>query len=494
MDNAEIVEVKNISKVYPGVKALDDVSVSFRSGEVHALIGENGAGKSTLMKIISGAEIQTSGEIYIDGEKIESINPKKAIELGIGTVYQEFNLFPELTVVENLFLGKEISKGLTLCNKVMLEKARLIIDDLGVELSLNAKIKNLSVAYQQIVEICKILLFDSKILIMDEPTAPLTNSEVEVLFSIIEKLKQKNVAIIYVSHRMEEIFKISDRITVLRDGNLIDTIKTKSTNREELIRLMVGRNIQDVYPSHEKKFGEVVLEVRDLSILGELDKIRFKARKGEILGIAGLVGAGRTELARAIFGADNIMSGQIEINGKPVKIRSPKDAVRAGIGLVTEDRKKYGLILDEDIIRNITITSINKYSKLTYILKKEERNQVDKLVANLQIKTPSINQSVTNLSGGNQQKVVLAKWIDSGADILILDEPTRGIDVNAKQEIYKLMCNMVEKGKTILMISSDMPELLGMSDRIIVMSEGRIKGEMQKEDATQERVLQLASK
>ena len=494
MDTNYMIEVKGISKEYPGVSALTDVSIGFRAGEVHALIGENGAGKSTLMKIISGAEVQSKGSVFFNGKEMTANSPKQALELGIGTIYQEFNLFPELTVAENLFIGKEIKNKAILNEKQMTQKAQEIIDEMGISLCPNDRVKDLTVAYQQIVEICKVLLSNVKVLIMDEPTAPLTNTEVKVLFRLIQKLKEKNVAIIYVSHRMEEIFTICDVVSVLRDGCFIKTLPTKNTERNELIQLMVGREVSEVYPKRKLKPGVVALRVDNISVLGELDKVSLQVRKGEILGIAGLVGAGRTELARAIFGADKIDNGEVFIQNKKVKIRSPKDAIHARIGLVTEDRKRLGLILNETIRENISLASIKKYCKYNVVFTREEKKIVTELMEKLQIKTPSINQLVKNLSGGNQQKVVLAKWIAADVDVLIFDEPTRGIDVNSKFEIYKLMCELADQGTAIIMISSDMPELIGMSDRIMVMCEGRMAGELSREEVTQEKILHLASK
>ncbi|MGL6199277.1 MAG: sugar ABC transporter ATP-binding protein [Lachnospiraceae bacterium] len=488
-----ILELKHITKEYPGVKALDDIEISFQKGEVHALMGENGAGKSTLIKVISGAIEPNSGEIIYEGKRYDRMNPILSQKLGIGVIYQEFNLVPELSIAENIFLGRRLSKGFSIDRKVMNQKAKEILDELGMDINVSKPVKSLTVAYQQLVEIAKTISNDLKVLIMDEPSAPLTAREIEAMFRVVERLKEKGIAIIYVSHRMEEIFRISQKISVMRDGKYIGTKATVDTSRSELIGMMVGRTLNEQFPVIQKKIGEVILSVQDLCTPELLRDISFQVRKGEILGLAGLVGAGRTETARAIFGADPISRGTITIHGKAVHIRKPKDGIREGIALIPEDRKKHGTLMEMSIKENITFITLPRISKGTIINKKTDKKIAETYMERLRIKAPGMHQLTKNLSGGNQQKVVLAKSLASNSDIIIFDEPTRGIDVGAKHEIYMLMNELAEKGMAILMISSEMPELLGMSDRIIVMHEGRITGELQKEEATQEQILELAS-
>lgn len=488
-----ILELKGITKVYPGVVALDNVCMTFIKGEVHAIVGENGAGKSTLIKSITGALEPTSGSIVFDGKEYMGFNPIQAIELGIGAVYQEFNLVPYLSVAENIFYGREIKKGPILDMKKMCEETDKILKELGVKIDPKTRVKDLSVAYQQIVEIAKSVSRDVKVLILDEPSAPLTNTEIIAMFKIIKNLKQKGVTVIYISHRLEEIFEISDRVTVMRDSKYILTMETADTDRKNLISLMVGRELTDGYPCCDFKNEEVILEVKALNT-SYVHNINFKLNKGEILGFAGLVGAGRTETARAVFGADDVFSGEIFLYGKKVSIKSPKDAIKNRIGLIPEDRKQHGVLLALSIRNNITLSSLSRISKFGWINNKKEDIKIKELKSNLRIKTPTMEQLVKNLSGGNQQKVVLAKWMATKCDVLIFDEPTRGIDIGAKQEIYKLMRQLADSGKSLIMISSEMPELLGMSDRIIVMHEGEIVGELDKCEATQEMILDMASK
>lgn len=488
-----VLELESITKIYPGVIALDDVSICFRKGEVHAIVGENGAGKSTLIKCITGAIEPTEGTIRYNGREYGKFNPMEAIGMGIGAVYQEFNLIPYLSVAENIFLGREIKRGPLYDMKAMCAQTDQILSELGIRLDPRTKVKDLSVAYQQIVEIAKSVSRDVKVLILDEPSAPLTNTEIEAMFRIVKKLKNKGVTIIYISHRLEEIFEITDRVSVMRDGKYILTMNTADTDRQCLISLMVGRELVDAYPESNKENGETLLEVEGLST-GYIHNISFSLKRGEILGFAGLVGAGRTEVARAIFGADAVRSGRIRLKGRPVTVKSPQDAIKQGIGLIPEDRKHHGVLLGMSIRNNITFSNLSELSRFGYINRKKETGRVRELKENLRIKTPSLDQLVKNLSGGNQQKVVLAKWLATQCDVLIFDEPTRGIDIGAKQEIYKLMRNLSESGKAILMISSEMPELLGMSDRIIVMHDGRIVGTVGKKEATQEMILDMASK
>lgn len=487
-----ILELRNITKNYPGVKALDHVSAVFNSGETHAIMGENGAGKSTLIKIISGAVQPNGGTIIFEGKEYTSMNPTLTKKLGIGVIYQEFNLVPELSIAENIFLGRKLTAGPTINEKQMNEKAKVLMDRFGLNMDVTMPVKNLTVAYQQLVEITKAISNDVKVLIMDEPSAPLTNREIDVLFGIIEKIKKQGVAIIYISHRIEEIFRISDRVTIMRDGTYIDTKLTADTNTSELISLMVGRKLEEQYPTIEKTIGETVFEVRDLCT-PVLKHVSLHVRKGEILGLAGLVGAGRTETARAIFGADPVKHGEIVLHGEVVRIRRPRDAINAGIALIPEDRKKQGVQMGMTIRENISFIFIRKLSRFGVVNMKKDRELSKDFIRKLNIRTPSMEQQTNNLSGGNQQKVVLAKSLSGKSDVIIFDEPTRGIDVGAKQEIYILMNQLAQDGMAIIMISSDMPELLGMSDRILVMHEGQISGELNKEEATQAKVLELAS-
>ena len=488
-----ILEMKDIIKEYPGVKALDHMNLTVHEGEVHALMGENGAGKSTLIKVISGAIRPNGGSIIYEGKTYEYMTPALSKKLGIGVVYQEFNLVPELSVAENIFLGNKLTSGSVINRKLMNQKAKELMDSFGIDIDVTVPVRTLTVAYQQLVEITKTISSNVKVLILDEPSAPLTNREIDALFGIIRKLKSQGVAIIYISHRMEEIFEISDRVTIMRDGEYVDTKMTADTTNAELIRLMVGRSLDEQYPVISKTIGETALEVKHLSTQTLLKDVGFSVRKGEILGLAGLVGAGRTETARAIFGADPITSGEIWIDGKQVHIRNPKDAIKNGIALIPEDRKRHGVLLDMTIRDNISFIAVKSISTASVISAGKDRSMAKKYIDRLQIKCPTMEQLTKNLSGGNQQKVVLAKSLASNSRIIIFDEPTRGIDVGAKKEIYDLINQLASQGMAIIMISSEMPELLGMSDRIIVMHEGEVTGELSKEEASQVKILELAS-
>lgn len=484
----------DICKSYPGVKALDNVCIELFKGEVHALLGENGAGKSTVCKIIAGAQSMDSGEYFLFGEKIDSLTPQGAKEKGIGMIYQEFNLVQYLKVYENLFLGKEIMRGPNLDKKTMIRKAREIFQKLRIDIDPEAKISDLTNAYKQLIEIAKAVLENAKILCMDEPTASLSNREVTILFDLIKSLKKEGVTIIYISHRLEELFEISDRITVMRDGRYIQTIKTKDANRSELVSLMVGRSLSNDYPRRNILIGEEVLRVEHLATdITKVDDVSFALHKGEILGFAGLVGAGRTEVMRALFGADQKTSGDIYINGEKVSITKPLDAIEHGISLIPEDRKGQGVSLTLSVRENISLVKLKVLQSFLSINKKKERKLATEYINALSIKTPNMEQLVKNLSGGNQQKVAVAKWLAMESNIIILDEPTRGIDVGAKYEIYMLMNKLVEEGKSLIMISSEMPELIGMSDRILVMHQGKISGELSGNDVSQVNILQLAS-
>ena len=488
-----ILQLNGITKQYPGVLALNDVSVSFEKGEVHALLGENGAGKSTLIKVLAGAIEPNGGKIIINGKEFEHMTPSIAQENGIGVIYQEFNLVSSLSIADNIFLGSEIKNGIIRNKKAMLKKSNELLKSLGIDIDPSTLVKDLAVAYQQIVEIVKAVSKDVKVLIMDEPSAPLTNNEVEAMFKLIDILKKKGTTIIYISHRIEELFAISDRVSVLRDGEYIDTKVTSETKRDELIGLMVGRFVTEQFPERDSEIGEKVLEVKNLYADNYLRDISFDLHKGEILGFAGLVGAGRTELARAIFGADKKQYGEVIIDGKSVDVKSPRHAKKLGVALLPEDRKKQGVLLKMSVGDNITLASIKRLLSRGIIDKKKEASEVSEYVEKLRIKTPTAKQLVRNLSGGNQQKVVLAKWLSANSNILIFDEPTRGIDVGAKHEIYLLMNELVKNGNAIIMISSELPEIIGMSDRIIVMSEGMLVGEMSTHEATQDKIMDIAS-
>lgn len=492
MDAKVVLSLENITKKYPGVLALNNVSIDFLEGEVHALLGENGAGKSTLIKAVAGAIDVDSGIIRINGQEYHKVTPSLSRSLGIEVIYQEFNLVPTLSVAENIYLCEKSEGSILFSAKAIEKKAIKVLDQFGVNIDPRIIVQDLSIAEQQIVEIAKAVSKNVKILIMDEPSAPLSVSEVEMMFKIINQLKQNGVTVVYISHRLEEVFRISDRVSVMRDGRYITTKNTKDTNRQELIDLMVGRKLKESYPPRKNPPGGIALEVKNLTGNGNR-KISFSVRKGEILGISGLVGAGRTELAQLLFGAAHIEQGEILIDGNPVKIKSPADAIKHRIGLLTEDRKGQGLFLEMAVKWNIVFPIVKQISKNGVVNTKKEDEIASHFKERINIKTPSLSQQVINLSGGNQQKVVLAKSLAAESDILIFDEPTRGIDVGAKQEIYHLMTELADNGIAILMISSDMEELLGMSDRIIVLCEGELAGEVQKDKFNQNYILDLAS-
>lgn len=489
-----ILSVKNLRKTYPGVVALDDVSLDFKKGEVHALVGENGAGKSTLVKILSGAVVPDVGEFSINGDTFNKISPKESKDHGIELIYQELNLVSALSVAENVFLGNFDGNGITVDFRSMRQKAADLFNKLQVNIDPKTIVSDLTVSLMQLVEIAKSLVNDSRVLIMDEPTAPLTVHEIEVLFKLIKKLKASGVTIIYISHRLSEVFEISDRLTVMRDGKIIATKNTKDTTRDELIKLMVGRELSETFVEREKNIGEKIFEVKNLSNKN-VNNISFSVKRGEILGLAGLMGAGRTELVRALFGADRYDEGEIIIDGKKAKINgSPKNAVDVGIGLVPEDRKEQGVLIELSVRDNITLPILKKISKSCVINRRKEEAILNKYKGRLEIKTPSYDQIVRNLSGGNQQKVALSKWLASDCKVLLLDEPTRGIDVGAKQEIYRLINELAEEGLAIVLITSDMEEMLGLADRIIVIHEGDYMGSIESDaNFTQEYVLDMAS-
>lgn len=485
-----ILELRNITKLYPGVRALNNFSINFAQGEVHALLGENGAGKSTLIKIISGAIEPTSGDIIFKGNTYKKMTPQISRGNGIEVIYQEFNLVDSLSAAENICMGERYGR------LVDFDKMEKVAADIFTQFKINIDpktiVETMTPAHKQIVEISKAISKKCELLIMDEPSAPLTVNEVDCMFDIIKTLKDKGITIIYISHRMDEIFKIADRVTVMRDGTYVTTLNTADTDREELIKFMVGRELKENYPQPQKHYKEEILRV--VNICGNGDKdISFSLRKGEILGLAGLVGAGRTELARLLYGADKIENGEIYIEGKKVHIRSTTDAIQLGIGLIPEDRKSHGCFLEQSIEWNIAFNNIRNFSQKGIVNTRQVEETAVKYKDAMRIKTPSLQQDVKNLSGGNQQKVVIAKTLATNSKIVIFDEPTRGIDVGAKQEIYELMCNLANQGIGIIMITSEMEELLGMAQRILVLAEGRLTGELRKDEFSQTAVLKFAS-
>ncbi len=493
MTEAPVLEMREIRKTFPGVVALDGVDFALRRGEVHILLGENGAGKSTLMKILSGAYQKTAGRITLDGAEIEIKNPAHAQGLGISTIYQEFNLVPHLSVGENIFLGREPMRlpGL-IDRRAVNRKAAEVLSGLGLSLDPRRPVKGLRVAEQQMVEVAKALSLDARVLIMDEPTAALTEHEIKELFAAIRGLNQKGVSVVYISHRMEELFEIGDRVTVLRDGRSVGTFDVRGTNKFELIRLMVNRDLTELFPKEHAERGAEVLRVEGLTTRGGLRDVSFSLHQGEVLGIAGLLGAGRTELARAIFGLDKLESGTVKIKGETRRIGSPRAAINAGLGFLTEDRKAQGLVLPLSVKDNLCLPSVDKFTAFGFVDAKREQRAAERYVKELRIRTPGLEQKVVYLSGGNQQKVVLSKWLCSEAEVFIFDEPTRGVDVGAKAEIYQLMNRLAASGVAIIMISSELPEILGMSDRILVMRGGRVACEFDAAEATQEKILECA--
>jgi ribose transport system ATP-binding protein len=492
-----LVKMEGIEKSFPGVHALSQAQFELRAGEVHALVGENGAGKSTLMKILTGVYSKDAGHIYIKGQEVEIPNPRAAQNLGISIIHQELNLMPHLTVAQNIFIGREPRKSLNfmLDESELNKKTRELLDTIHMDLDPRTKVSNLTVAKQQMVEIAKALSINAEVIIMDEPTSALTEAEIEELFRIIRHLRDEGKGIIYISHRLEELKQIAERVTVMRDGHYIDTVNINDVTKEKIISMMVGREIYETSKVDlENSSNEVVLEVKNLKRGRTIKDVSFKLKKGEILGFAGLMGAGRTEVARAIFGADPIEGGEIYVKGRKVNIKSPMDAVNRGIGYLSEDRKRYGLALGMDVETNIVLATFEKFlGLLGWVRQDKTRAEARSRIEELKIKTPSLKQKVKFLSGGNQQKVIIAKWLTRNCDILIFDEPTRGIDVGAKSEIYKLLNELAEKGKSIIMISSELPEILRMSHRIVVMCEGRVTGELSATEATQERIMHYAT-
>src|ERR1700754_15655 len=491
-----LLEARGVGKSFPGVRALQDMHIELRRGEVLALVGENGAGKSTLMKLLSGIYTPDEGEFFLDGRPLQVSGPKHALEQGISIIHQEFNLMPDLTVAQNIFIGREPrSAGFLLGERTLNARAKELIDRLHLPLDPRPVVGSLTVARQQMVEIAKALSYDAKVLIMDEPTAALNDAEVQVLHDLIRRFRKPDTGVIYISHRMDELKAISDRITVIRDGRYVDTLDTATTSMPEVIARMVGREItSEAEPEGVRADRETVLSVRGLSTKALLKDVSFDLQEGEILGFAGLMGAGRTEVARALVGADTVESGTFTLRGEPIRITNPAEAAKHRIGYLSEDRKHLGLLLDQDVNANVVLSSIHDlFQSFGFVRSRAMRAKTNELVATLRIKTPSIDQTVKNLSGGNQQKVVIAKWLVKDCDVLIFDEPTRGIDVGAKEEIYRLLNELTAQGKSIIMISSELPEVLRMSHRIVVMSEGRITGRLSAEEATQENVMHFAT-
>ncbi|KRE45301.1 sugar ABC transporter ATP-binding protein [Paenibacillus sp. Soil724D2] len=492
---SKLLEMKGISKSFPGVKVLEQVDFTLHRGEVHALMGENGAGKSTLMKILGGIYTKDSGSITVNGNVYDIASPSMAQNLGIVIIHQELNMVPHLTVMENIFLGREFTYGKSklISWRRMRQESHRYLSQLGLNIDPGTLVNELSVGQQQMVEIAKALSMKAEILVLDEPTAALTDREIEALFLVIASLKEKGVGMIYISHRMEEIFRICDQVTVMRDGHYIGTEYIANTTMDHLVKMMVGREIKDRFPKVKVTLGEEKLTVNGLTQKGKLHDISLTVRAGEIVGIAGLMGAGRTELAKALFGVTPIDRGTISINGKPVSIHKPIDAIHAGIGLITEDRKDEGLLLPLSVNDNLALPNLKILSSFGFMNRSKERELSDSMIKKLLIKTPNSEQKVGSLSGGNQQKVVIGKWLATNPQVLILDEPTRGVDIGAKKEIYDLMNELVSQGVAILMISSELPEVLGMSDRILVMHEGKISGEFTQEDASQEKIMLSAT-
>lgn len=490
---AALLRMRGIEKSFPGVRALRNVDLELQSGEVLALLGENGAGKSTLIKILGGAQTPDSGTIQIDGEDVRVSSPVDAQRAGIAIIYQEFNLVPSLSAVENIFLGQERTRAGFIRRSAEKKAARELFERMGVQVDPDTRCGRLAVAQQQVVEIAKALSLDARIIVMDEPSATLTPQEVDKLFAIIRELRSQGIGIIYISHRLDEIFAIADRVTVLRDGAHVKTGRVADVTRKALIERMVGRALDDEFPSREPDVGEVRLEVKNLTRGRAVRDVSFNVRRGEVLGITGLVGAGRTETARLIFGADKADKGEVWLDGQRLQISAPRQAIRNGICLLSEDRKADGLVLVQSVRENFSLPSLPILSRFGFVKGREERTALAGFVKSLSIKIPHAEQRAQNLSGGNQQKVVLAKWLHRNCEILLFDEPTRGIDVGAKYEIYLLIHELTARGKSVVMISSELPEILGMSDRILVMHEGRIRGEITDvRHATQEAILQLA--
>ena len=488
------IEMRGIDKSFGGNAVLKNAGFLLDDGEVHALMGENGAGKSTLMKILTGVYTKDAGQVIVDGKEVCYNNPQEAEKAGIVFIHQELNVLFDLTVEENMFLGKEIKKVFGICDrKAMRKRVQEILDMLGVDIDPTQRMDELSIGQQQMIEIAKALMVDAKVLIMDEPTAALTQSETEVLFKVVNSLRQKGVSIVYISHRMEEIFELCDRITILRDGTYIDTKRIADIDMNDIVKMMIGREIGERYPVRNSKIGDVAFEVKNLNCPGAFENVSFEVRAGEVLGVSGLMGAGRTEIMKAIFGNMPNVTGQLFLDGKEIKNKNPQQAIQNGIGFITEDRKVEGLMLEESIMKNISLANLGRISNGGVINKKKEQELVNKGIEELRIRCFGPQHECNNLSGGNQQKVIFAKWIYTNPKVLILDEPTRGVDIGAKKEIYNIINELAAKGVAIIMVSSELPEVLGMSDKVMVVREGEVRGILNKEEANQESIMTLAT-
>ena len=494
MGDRVVLRLEDIVKTFPGVKALDGVKLDVKEGEVHALCGENGAGKSTLMKIIAGAQGYTSGRMYINDQEVVFHSTKEAEKMGIAMIYQEFNMVPELSVAENMYLGRLPKTQFGAVDwKKLYQDADEVLKKLGLKFNCRSKVKNLSVAESQMTEIAKCLTIGAKVIIMDEPTAALTDEEIQILFRIITELKEKGISILYISHRMDEIFQISDRLTVFRDGKYIATKAIGETDYDDVVSMMVGRSVTNLYPKRNYEKQDVALELRNVTGKG-VHGVNLKLHRGEILGVAGLLGSGTIELSKIVYGALPMTEGEVIINGEKQDCSSPRKALKAGIGFVSDDRKQEGLVLIRNIRENISMSSLDKISNGLYLNKAKETENINTQVSRLNIKISSPAQLAGKLSGGNQQKVILGRWLLTDPEVLLLDEPTRGIDVGAKYEIYQLIIDLANRGKVVIVVSSEMPELLGICDRIMVMSGGRLAGEIDAEEATQELIMTYAAK
>ncbi|MDU6546713.1 sugar ABC transporter ATP-binding protein [Anaerococcus vaginalis] len=487
------IEMKDIYKSFGKNDVLKGVDFTLNDGEIHALVGENGAGKSTLMNILSGVLSKDRGEILIDGKEVDISDTNVAKKYGISFIHQELSDWPELTVMDNIFMNNEIKNGIFLDKAKMRKKCIELLERFDLDINPKTKVSELSVGQRQMMEIAKANLNKVNVLILDEPTSALTNNEIDKLFKLIKRLRDKNVSMIYISHRMEEIFSLTNKITVMRDGKSVSVMDTNKTDEREVVSYMVGRDIGDFYPEMDAEISDVKIELKNFNREGFFKDINIKAKKGEVLGISGLMGAGRTEIMRSVFGLDPKDSGEIFIDGKKIEIKNPADAIKNKIGFVTENRQEEGLILDESIRENISLLNFDKFSKNSFIDKAKEKNLSDNLVDSFKVKTQSSESKISDLSGGNQQKVVFAKWYAIGPEILILDEPTKGVDVGAKREIYDLIKELTKKAVSIILISSDLPELISLSNRIYVIHEGKIQGELLKKDASQEKIMTLAT-
>ncbi len=495
MNESYILELHNICKSFPGVRALDNVSLKVKRGSVYAIVGENGAGKSTLMNILSGLYKPDSGTIIYDGQKVTNFDTGKAMKMGINMIHQELHLVSMLSVAENIFLGRYPMQNnrFFIDRQKMNEQTDKYLEEWGMKFKSTTLLRDLTIANYQIIEIIKAISRKSKLIIMDEPTSALSETEADKLFEIVRRLKEKGISFIFISHRLEELFKIAEEVSVLRDGYLVGHGIISEMTRDKIIQMMVGRKLGQIYPKEEVTIGEVVLEVKGLTRQSVFENINFSVRRGEIFGLSGLMGAGRTEIARAIFGLDKLDCGEIFVENKPLKIKSVQDAIASGIAMVSEDRKTYGLVLCRSILENTSLVALKNFVKHKIINKKREKDKIQSIIEILSVKLHHLNDMANSLSGGNQQKVVLAKWLINKPKVIILDEPTRGIDVGSKSEIYKLMCKFADEGMSIILISSELPEIIGMADRIAVINTGRIAGILERKEATQERIMELAT-